>query len=109
MDRKLWMFVLIGLVIAVGLGTLASPFASSSPDGLEKVAADKGFARKSEGAPAWKWAPVPDYAMPGLKREAAATALAGLLGTVVVFALAYGLARLLARTGKRTAANEAES
>ena len=36
-------FLLAGLMVAVGLALFASPFASGSPDGLEKVAQDKGF------------------------------------------------------------------
>ena len=44
-DRSLTMrrFTLAALAVAVVLGVAFSPFASSSPDGLEKVAADRGF------------------------------------------------------------------
>ena len=32
------LFVVLALAVAVGLGAFVSPYASSSPDGLEKVA-----------------------------------------------------------------------
>ena len=35
--------VIAGLLIAFVLAIVLSPFASSSPDGLEKVGEDKGF------------------------------------------------------------------
>ena len=37
------MFVALALALAIGLATAVSPFASPSPDGLEKVAEDKAF------------------------------------------------------------------
>ena len=40
-------FTILALALAIGLATAASPFASSSPDGLERVAADKGFAPRA--------------------------------------------------------------
>ena len=51
--------ILIGLSAALLLALVLSPFASSSPDGLEKVAERQGFLAKGEGEPALK-APVPD-------------------------------------------------
>ena len=44
MDRKnLVLFVVGGLIVTLGLAFFVSPLASSSPDGLNKVAIDKGF------------------------------------------------------------------
>jgi hypothetical protein len=42
-------FIWIGLGISLLLALFISPFASSSPDGLEKVAETKGFAEKGGG------------------------------------------------------------
>jgi len=86
----------MGLGLALLLGMFLSPFASQSPDGLEKVAADKGFLQKGEVAPTLA-APIPDYAMPGIKREGAATAAAGLLGTLIAFAAACAAGALVKR------------
>jgi hypothetical protein len=44
MDRKnVLLFLIGGLIVALGLAFFVSPFASTSPDGLNKVAIDKGF------------------------------------------------------------------
>ncbi len=111
--KSIMVFTLAGLAIAVALALIVSPWASSSPDGLEKVAEDKGFLEKAEETePAWENAPIPDYAMPGFTKEAVdeetgevveeptrlATALAGLAGTVGIFLLAWGLALVLKKS-----------
>jgi hypothetical protein len=71
-----------------------APFASSLPDGLEAVAGQLGFEhRASESAPA----PMPDYQTPGIAWPVGATALAGLIGTIVVFGLALVLGRFLVK------------
>jgi cobalt/nickel transport system permease protein len=85
--------VAVGLAVALGLAIFAAPFAASTPDGLARVAEVLGFADRAS-APALP-APMPDYAAPGFGSAAWATAAAGLVGTLVVFLLALGLARLL--------------
>jgi len=82
-------FTILVLAVAIGLATAASPFASSSPDGLEKVAADHGFVDRGTT----REAPVRDYSLPGVRDARVATGLAGFLGTLVVFGAGYGLAR----------------
>jgi cobalt/nickel transport system permease protein len=79
---------LVGLVIALGLAVL-SPLASSHPDGLEWVAEQQGFIGLAQ-SPLYEI--IPDYAFPGISSEALATIAAGLLGTVLVFVVALGLA-----------------
>ena len=93
--RRAGLFVLAALAVALVLAGLVSPFASPEPDGLERVAADQGFAEKGEGTPAWN-APLPDYTLGGREGKWP-KAVAGLLGTAVVFGAAYGLSRFLAR------------
>jgi hypothetical protein len=90
MKRKWW---IIGLLIALAV-TLISPLASAWPDGLERVAEDKGFIEDAQDAP---YEFIPDYVFPGVGNEAVATILAGIVGTLVVFGLAYGLGILLKR------------
>ncbi|MFA5859316.1 MAG: PDGLE domain-containing protein [Elusimicrobiota bacterium] len=87
-------FVLIGLAVAVGLAILLSPFASPSPDGLEKVAEIKSFFYKSEGKNVLNTL-IPDYLFPGIKNERIATAAAGGFGTLLVFITIYGIGLLL--------------
>lgn len=84
----------VGLVVALGLALFVAPFACSWPDGLEKVAEHFGFAAKAAETPLVP-APIPDYEIPGIGTPAVATALAGAVGTIVVFGLSVLLARLL--------------
>jgi hypothetical protein len=88
------LFTILALALAVGLATGLSPYASSSPDGLEKVAEEKAFLDQGHLAPIQEDAPVPDYAFPGVENPRVATGLAGFLGTLAVFAVGYGIAAL---------------
>jgi len=88
-----WKWWIVGLLIALAV-TLISPLASAWPDGLERVAEDKGFIEDAQDAP---YEVIPDYVLPGIGNEALATILAGIMGTLVVFGLAYGLGILLRR------------
>ena len=97
-------FTVLALALAVGLSVAASPYASSSPDGLEKVADDKGFLEAARLASVQEESPIPDYAFPGIADERLAAGVAGLVGTLGVFAVALGIAYLLRR---RAAAGEA--
>jgi cobalt/nickel transport system permease protein len=87
-------FVLYGALIAVGLALFVAPFACSWPDGLDKVAETFGFAHRA-ARESVVGAPMPEYRVPGVGSASAATALAGVIGTVVVFGLAFLLARAL--------------
>jgi len=97
-----WGFALVGLGASLLLAVLVSPFASSSPDGLERVAEDKGFiSRAEEGEPAWNSSPVPDYTVPGVESESVATGLAGLVGTLGVFLVTLGIGVLIKKKGAK--------
>lgn len=88
MKTKWW---LIALLVCLAVASL-SPLASSSPDGLERVAEDKGFIDTGQEAP---FQVIADYVFPGIANETLATILAGLIGTFVLFGVAYGVAWLL--------------
>ena len=88
MKTKWW---LIALLVCLAVASL-SPLASSSPDGLERVAEDKGFISLAQEAP---FQIIADYVFPGIENQAVATILAGLVGTLILFGIVYGLARLL--------------
>ena len=88
-----WAQVLLGgLAIALGVAIFLAPFASEHDDGLEWVGGKLGFLKEG---PTVLPAPMPDYqlALPGLGNPKVATALAGGVGTLVVFAVGLGLAR----------------
>ena len=83
-----------GLLISLGLALFVSPFASPWPDGLEKVAAKLGFEHRAVAQPLIH-SPIPDYKVPGIGSAGVATAVAGVVGIIVVFGLAVVLARVL--------------
>lgn len=83
--------LLWGLLLSISVA-LFSFLASSWPDGLEKVAGDKGFIEKGEVV--LFNAPIPDYCVPGLKSENFATVLAGIIGVLAVSVLTYLVAKL---------------
>lgn len=92
--------IFFGIMAAVFLALILSPLASPWPDGLEKVAEDKGFLEKGEVKPLLS-SPLPDYTWPGVKNEKVSTAVAGLAGTLIVFAAGLGLAAALKRRGAK--------
>jgi cobalt/nickel transport protein len=92
MKQTRWIW--IGLAAALVVGALLSLAASPHPDGLERVAQDQGFLAKAASAPLLA-SPLPDYLFPGIADPRLATGLAGFLGTLALFALGYGLGRLL--------------
>jgi hypothetical protein len=90
-------FTVLALSVAVGLATAVSPFASSSPDGLERVARDKAFLGQGAPHPIQEDSPIAGYAFPGVRNERVATGLAGFAGSLGVFALGCGLALAIRR------------
>ncbi len=91
-------FLLVGLGVALIVAIFVSPFASSDPDGLDRVSQDLEFEDKaSEDVPAEKlpfYAVFEEYALRGVP-ETLATPLAGLAGTLVTFGIAWGAGKLL--------------
>jgi len=83
-------------VAALLVALILSPFASGFPDGLEWVAARFGFLHAS--APAFV-APLAEYSVSGSLPAGLSTALAGLAGVLVIFALGCGIS--LARNVRR--------
>ncbi|MCL2281047.1 MAG: PDGLE domain-containing protein [Dehalococcoidia bacterium] len=92
-NKKWW---LCAFVFCLMLATL-SPLASSSPDGLESVAEEKGFVDMSASSP---FSVIADYMFPGIHNEALATILAGWIGTTLLFALVFGVTWLITRVRK---------
>ena len=91
-------FVALALSVAVGLATAVSPYASSQPDGLEKVAGDKGFLDSGERHSIQDDSPISDYAFPGIENARLATGVAGFVGTLGIFVVGFGIAWGLRRT-----------
>ncbi len=94
MKSKWW---LVALIVCLAVA-IFSPLASSSPDGLERVAENKGFIDLAGNSP---FEIIADYAFPGIENEAVATIIAGVIGTLLLFGLAYGVAFLLISTRRK--------
>jgi hypothetical protein len=83
--------VLGGVAVALALA-LASPLASTKPDPLDHIAEVRSATETKVGPPA----PLPDYEVPFLEGPVGKI-VAGVVGTLAVFALLMGGGRLLAR------------
>lgn len=85
--------VLIGLGLALILAVL-SFLASSSPDGLERVAENKNFIGRST---ALIKSPIADYIFPGIANEKLAGSIAAVTGVLIVFGLGITLFKLISK------------
>ena len=93
-------WIVVAILAALAVVVAAAFLASAEPDGLERVAEDQGFAGAGEEAP---YELIPDYSVPGIEGELS-TVVAGVIGVAVLFGLAWGLGRLLARRRDRAPA-----
>lgn len=85
------------LVVGIGIAlviTFFSPLASSEPDGLEKVAENEGFIKEAEDAP---YEVIADYVLPWVDNEDLGTILGGIIGVLIVAAIALAAAVVLWR------------
>ena len=93
---RTWGFIGLGLIVALLLAGVVSYYASSSPDGLEKVAADKGLAAGAKPHGLGN-GPLADYGVKGVNDQRLSVGLAGVVGVGVTFALAGGMFLLVRR------------
>jgi cobalt/nickel transport protein len=89
-------FVLVGLAVALLIAGVGSYYASASPDGLESTAAEQGFADTARDS-ATAGSPLADYSVSGVDDGRLSGGLAGVIGVVLVLALAGGLTLLVRR------------
>ncbi|MEU0027960.1 energy-coupling factor ABC transporter permease [Streptomyces sp. NPDC006335] len=85
--RKVW---ITGLVTSLVLAGFVSFYASASPDGLEKVAADKGIDAKTEEH-ATADSPLADYGVKDVKDARLSGGLAGVIGVGVTVVAGTGI------------------
>jgi cobalt/nickel transport protein len=89
-------FLITGFIASLFLAGIVSFYASSNPDGLEKVAGDIGFIdtakenTNSEGILA-------DYGVKGVDNQRLSTGAAGIIGVVATGAISTGLFFLIRR------------
>jgi cobalt/nickel transport system permease protein len=84
-----------GLCVALAVAVFVAPLACGWPDGLEFVGEKLGFLTDATSGSAVR-APMPDYEFTFLGEQPAMvmTALAGVIGTLTVFGLAWGMSRI---------------
>ncbi len=102
MRSNLRLFLLGGLLVAIGLAMLVSGLASSAPDGLNKVAEDHGLAASAR-AHLFENGPLAGYAVRGVGNDRLSTGISGLIGVLVTFGIGLALFALLRamRSGSR--------
>src|SRR5688572_14826513 len=86
-------WVVAGVTVSLVV-ILLSPLASANPDGLERVATDLGFINRGQSA---VYNILPDYTLPILGQTPLSTIMAGVIGMLVVLALALMAGRSLQR------------
>ena len=88
--------VVSGLVLSLVLAGGVSYYASSQPDGLEKVAGDIGFLDSAEES-AVEDGPLAGYGVAGVDNERISGGLAGVIGVASTAAVSFGLFYALRR------------
>ncbi len=94
-------FLISGFVISLFLAGVVSFYASSNPDGLEKVAQDIGFldtAKEHTNADGV----LADYGVKGIENERASVGVAGVIGVIGTAIVGGLLFKFLVRKPKKT-------
>jgi cobalt/nickel transport protein len=83
-------FYIGGLLVSLVLAGFVSFYASSHPDGLEKVAEEVGFLETAK-EPATAGSALADYGVAGVENERASVGVAGVIGVAATGVVATGL------------------
>ena len=94
-----------GVALSLLLAGVLSWYASSSPDGLERVAEDQGFSQTG-GDHAAADSPLAGYGTEGVEDERLSGALAGVMGVAVTGVVMGGLILALRRRSGQTRATD---
>lgn len=86
--------IVVGGLVALVLAAVVSFYASSQPDGLNKVADDHGIA-SNEQESATARSPFAGYSLAGTANDRLGTAAAGIVGVAVTAAVGFGAFYLL--------------
>lgn len=90
--KTIWIWLAGSMAVAI----ILAPFASEFPDGLEKVAEKLGILERGTSTLS---SPLPDYEIPGLNGSIS-TAMAGVIGVLITFGLAYAIVKVLHRKSR---------
>lgn len=89
-------FFAAALVVTLVLAGIVSHYASSQPDGLERVAEDKGISAQEKDH-ALKDSPLGDYGVQGVENARLSGGLSGVVGVGAVLLVGGGLFWVLRR------------
>ena len=89
-------FIIVGAIVSLFLDAFLSFYASSNPDGLEKVGESIGFIETAKDS-AVADSPLADYGVEGVEDARISGALAGIIGLAVTAAVSYGVFALVKR------------
>jgi cobalt/nickel transport protein len=92
--------VAAGLLVSLVLAGVVSFYASSSPDGLNRVALDNGFS-SSQMSSRTSPGPLAGYETKGVENDRFSGGLAGVLGCLAVLSLSGGLVLVVRRDKAR--------
>jgi cobalt/nickel transport system permease protein len=83
----MWGFAVGAVLVALLLAAFASPFASTQPDGLNRVAIDNGFDEHAK-ANAVDDSPLAGYSVQGVQHANVSKGLSGIAGVLISLAVA---------------------
>ncbi len=87
---------IIGFVITLLIAGVFSFYASSSPDGLEKVAIDLGFIDTAKDSAVSDTA-LAEYGVKGVENERLSVGIAGIVGVFATGLVMYAIVRFLGK------------
>ncbi len=94
-----------GVLVLALLAAFAAPFASSEPDGLQRVARDEGFAG-TQREHALRDGPFAGYGFDAVESEEAGRSMSAFAGVVLTFLLAFAVTTLVSGRRNRPRAEE---
>ena len=94
-------FLVSGFVVSLFLAGVVSFYASSNPDGLEKVAQDIGFLDTAKEH-TYADGALADYGVKGIENERASVGVAGVIGVIGTAIVGGTLFTFIARKPKKT-------
>jgi cobalt/nickel transport protein len=89
-------FLAAGFLVSIFLAGVVSFYASSDPDGLEKVAGDIGFIETAKDH-TYADGALADYGVKGIENERASVGVAGVIGVIGTAVVAGVMFRFIAR------------
>ena len=94
-------FLISGFAVSLFLAGVVSFYASSDPDGLEKVAEDIGFIETAEEH-TYADGALADYGVKGIENERASVGIAGVIGVIGTAIVGGALFTFIARKPKKS-------